>query len=203
MKRARRVIIFSAVFLLGLTVNLGIAWGLALAVGVPPGGGVCVDNSTLESPWLAPVPREYPKYPTFRTHYRGRGWRADMEHWLPRGNELDFYCSVSGSSGLPLPALGGSYGFFWVGSGEVVHWDRWGIAVGSIVPLPMRPLWPGFLINTLLYTALSAGIWYTPGAVRRARRRRRNACQACGYSLVGLAAHVPCPECGTEGRTRP
>jgi hypothetical protein len=126
-----------------------------------------------------------------------------MEHWLPRGNELDFYCSVSGSSGLPLPALGGSYGFFWVGSGEVVHWDRWGIAVGSIVPLPMRPLWPGFLINTLLYTALSAGIWYTPGAVRRARRRRRNACQACGYSLVGLAAHVPCPECGTEGRTRP
>ncbi len=44
-------------------------------------------------------------------------------------------------------------------------------------------------------------VLYCVGARRQARRRRRNACSSCGYSLVGNASGV-CPECGTPGPER-
>lgn len=65
--------------------------------------------------------------------------------------------------------------------------------------LPLRPLWPGFLFNTL---ANAAVLTVPVGAVlarrltvarRRSRRLAEGCCPACGYRLNGLAK---CPECG-------
>ncbi len=64
--------------------------------------------------------------------------------------------------------------------------------------LPLLPLWPGFAINTGYYAPLLLIAWRSPGVIRRALRRRRGRCTACGYDRRGLAADGACPERGSE-----
>jgi hypothetical protein len=56
-------------------------------------------------------------------------------------------------------------------------------------------LWP---IPLLLWTP--ATLLLRSGYLAQ-RRAKTNACAKCGYSLAGLAAEVPCPECGKGART--
>ncbi|MGD9790717.1 MAG: hypothetical protein AB7Q00_12025 [Phycisphaerales bacterium] len=60
--------------------------------------------------------------------------------------------------------------------------------------LPLQPVWPSFLYSSLTYAALFFAILNTIAFTRRARRRRRNQCVTCGYTLDALTT---CPECGT------
>lgn len=59
--------------------------------------------------------------------------------------------------------------------------------------LPIRPLFPGLVINSVLYGFV---LWIAFAAVsetRRVMRLRRGGCPKCGYDLTGLDG---CPECG-------
>lgn len=59
--------------------------------------------------------------------------------------------------------------------------------------LPLDPLWPGFLINTLLYAGL---LWLGIASLewhRRFRRMRRGLCPACAYPI---GKSLVCTECG-------
>jgi hypothetical protein len=71
--------------------------------------------------------------------------------------------------------------------------DTLGVPLG--VPLPLRPLWPGLVGDSLLYGLL---LWLglvMPARARAVLRRRGGRCPACGYDLVrNLGAG--CPECG-------
>ena len=61
--------------------------------------------------------------------------------------------------------------------------------------LPLRPLWPGFAINTVFYATI---LWlFIPGpfALRKHIRRKRGLCVACGYDLRGNLSQG-CPEYG-------
>ena len=62
--------------------------------------------------------------------------------------------------------------------------------------LPLRPLWPGFAVNTLFYAAILWLLTCGPFVLRRVIRHRSGRCVACGYDL-GHAEHDTCPECGT------
>lgn len=61
-------------------------------------------------------------------------------------------------------------------------------------PVPLVPVWPGFAVCSVFWAGVVGVVWYVPGAVRRAGRRRRGQCPTCAYELRGLHS---CPECGT------
>ena len=60
--------------------------------------------------------------------------------------------------------------------------------------LPLRPLWPGFIANTVFYATL---VWLPtcPFVLRRFLRVRRGLCVKCAYPMSETAV---CSECGTE-----
>ena len=61
--------------------------------------------------------------------------------------------------------------------------------------LPLRPMWPGFAINTVLYSLallVSYSLWWLS---RRFIRNLRGRCLKCGYDLRGKLTSG-CSECG-------
>lgn len=130
---------------------------------------------------------------------------TDLESSLRPNHMVDVdLCAIYISSGWPLRAM--------AGSAEDVsqsqkrrgteEWrSRFAIQVAGpskIVPklLPLMPLWPGFVVNTLFYTGMVVLIGRGWGAARRSRLRRRGLCTGCGYPRTGLAPGAACPECG-------
>jgi len=89
-----------------------------------------------------------------------------------------------------------------------IEFDRPKLLGGSSYRLlPLRPIFPGFAINTVFYAAVCWLLLAAPLAFRRARRRHRGWCVHCGYDLRGqqrtaenAAPSAACPECG---RTTP
>lgn len=64
--------------------------------------------------------------------------------------------------------------------------------------IPLEPIWTGFLLDTLIYSAVWSAVLYMlagPGIIRRTLRYRRNQCIQCGYDLRGSTSEK-CPECG-------
>ena len=64
--------------------------------------------------------------------------------------------------------------------------------------LPLRPLWPGFVVNTVLYAIVVWPIYCALLTLRRLIRRKPGHCPECGYDLRGQlpGAGSGCPECG-------
>ncbi len=58
---------------------------------------------------------------------------------------------------------------------------------------PLRPLWPGFAVNTLFYAAVLWLLILGPFALRRFIRVKRGLCPKCAYPMGELAV---CSECG-------
>jgi hypothetical protein len=63
----------------------------------------------------------------------------------------------------------------------------------SMHRVPLRPLWPGFAINTAIYAAILWMLFAAPGMIRHRRRIKRGLCPACGYPVGESAV---CTECG-------
>ncbi|MDY7109169.1 MAG: hypothetical protein SYC29_11095 [Planctomycetota bacterium] len=61
--------------------------------------------------------------------------------------------------------------------------------------LPVRPIWPGFAINTLFYAIVLWLLIPGPFVLRRVIRIKRGRCPKCGYDLRH-ALSGGCPECG-------
>jgi hypothetical protein len=70
--------------------------------------------------------------------------------------------------------------------------------------LPLRPVWPGFIVNMLLFAVPPYLLLVLVGSgiamIQRRRRLRRGCCTACGYDLAGLDGSR-CPECGASDMT--
>lgn len=65
--------------------------------------------------------------------------------------------------------------------------------LGADRRLPLMPVWPGFAVSALVCGAPVWIVWFGGGVARRAIRRRRGLCAACGYPRG--VANV-CSECG-------
>ena len=73
-------------------------------------------------------------------------------------------------------------------------------AASTFAPLlPLRPIWSGFIIDTIVFAILFRLIYLTLAVPRRfvleLARMRRGCCLRCGYQL-GFDFQKGCPECG-------
>lgn len=66
--------------------------------------------------------------------------------------------------------------------------------------LPLRPIWPAFVVNTVIWGVVAWLAWRGAGALRRSRRREEGCCGHCGYP-TGVSD--VCTECGRPVRANP
>jgi len=105
--------------------------------------------------------------------------------------------TIGGSIHTGLPSLESPV---WINSFSYARPDENKFSSKHRRMIPLRPIWPGFAINTIFYTMI---LWlpFAPFQLRRYRRVKRGLCIKCGYDLRG-AVHEKCPECGVELCTR-
>ena len=66
-------------------------------------------------------------------------------------------------------------------------------------PVPLKPIWAGFVFNSLLYAGVLSFLFIGPMSLRRRLRLRYGQCVRCGYDLRGTPPdHAVCSECGWE-----
>ncbi len=63
--------------------------------------------------------------------------------------------------------------------------------------LPLRPIWPGLVANSVVWGAVAWLLYFAFCAHLKQRRRKRGLCPNCRYDLKGAISEV-CPECGQE-----
>lgn len=204
-RRARTTIVF---LLLGAIVNILTAWG---AASWQPNN---VSRIEATSQWPAPVAEYWPDAPYEVLIYDSPTLRIrqasgvdDLSSW----QHLYGYVSI----GAGWPARSMRWDIYddmahIAGSTDYWPWQSHGIIISGIDPpgwlirqdewrfqrrLPIRPIWPGFLINTLFYAALLWLLFCGPGKVRRFVRIRRGRCPKCGYPI---GQSPMCTECGAD-----
>jgi hypothetical protein len=146
------------------------------------------------------------KKPTRRSPartYLGRPWWSAEEQFF-------WYVTHTQASGWPLLSLNGwcshhvlpataIRGVSIVARGHwaiVLHRDVFGRADQreAEVLLPLRPMWPGMVLNTLFYAITLGLLLGGIAGLHRTMRRRRGLCPRCAYP-VGDSER--CSECGT------
>ena len=65
----------------------------------------------------------------------------------------------------------------------------------TFAAIPIYPWWPGFVLNTLLWSLFIAWITKTFQRARWFKRMQKGQCIKCKYQVGSLRT---CPECGTE-----
>ena len=192
----RRLLIVAVFLLAGAVVNVAVAWGCARWSTVAWTGLYAMYNGdTIALKGLPPL---------IWSIGRGFGYTEATElAEVPPDEKVV-------TAGWPVQALRG-YAIF-----ERVRWEgphpllrrvarpiqarpgttrlRWAFTVGGVErPFPMLPVWPGFIVNTLLYAAVLWLLIPGPFVLRRVIRVTRGLCPACAYPR---GESDVCSECG-------
>ncbi len=194
--------------LVGFLVNVVVAWGLAVWAQVDahrPDFGA--SGQPLVWP-LRGLPGQ-PEAPDTVLSAEWPWWRGQTFVVRTNGNpQDDGYFMSSVRAGMPVRSLE------WVAAGKARAGAQerfWNMPTGlktnsrglfGAVPgarLPLRPILPGFIVNTLFYAGLALAAVAVPRSLRRRRRAKRGRCIACGYEVGGIAV---CPECGVASSPR-
>jgi hypothetical protein len=219
----RRHLITILIFLLaGAVVNVAVAWGCALgskSLDLAPGTeryNPISDDERQRFIKLGWQPLE-PGGRTTDARLLGADfvsfgfvshWVEEREDWSEGGRHGYRHWSVfnQDSAGWPLLTMNGER---WEASPPTAPWgspELWVYRAAVLVPqhdglpnlpwdrlLPLRPIWPGFAINTIFYAAILWLLIPGPFVFRRYIRRRRGLCPWCAYPMG--EAEV-CTECG-------
>ena len=182
--------------LLGAIVNVAVAWGCAkwsylLDIITLPETPV---TTFAPSAWrLDNVPKSWPDKPT-HAFTRHTGWFLFTDQMRSLDDETIFRLAEF-RFGVPTKSLA-CYELVVLQSGTWTNSWRYGIArFGADYPLPLRPIWPEFAINTIFYAAILWLLTLGPFTARRMIRRKHGRCINCGYDLRGDFS-AGWPECG-------
>jgi hypothetical protein len=187
----------------GGIVNLAVAWGVT-----------AFTSSGFSEPAVDVTPEDL-------SHLEGLGWpdrtQVNSGHYVRRFHFWTWDMLIAGhentvvapvirvSAGWPLLSCVGarelrrqsvtstSIRSTW--DGTTGYQSRWSIPIaGTTRMLPLRPIWPGFAINTVFYAGILWLLFAAPFALRRWRRIKRGLCARCGYPW---GAGAVCSECGS------
>jgi len=106
--------------------------------------------------------------------------------------------------GWPLYSMRCSFSLRWIGSNsgshtyngielEVKSSPSYDYAWMGLRALPLRPIWTGFIVNTLFYGVIVWLVVLGPFVLRRFLRSKRGLCKKCAYPIGTSAV---CSECG-------
>jgi len=193
----------------GVVTTVGVAWGLAAWDSEHPRSAAPITPTDLII-WRERADDSWPSRPDTVVCAVGVGvsWRS-MTGWGRWPDDL-YYVSVY-TYGLPARAL--QFHGVMAHANFDTHSALFGNETtlegnGAGRALPLRPIFPGFLVNTLFYAAIWFGIFFGVAALRRALRKKRRRCVKCSYDLRGHQLPSPsgrgaggegvkgCPECG-------
>ncbi len=200
MKRLATTLLFLLV--IGTVINVAVTWALAIWTG----------SVTFDAQLTASLRRQ-------RFEAEGRSDRLQQEGaWIDqalRGAGLDLVIVMREQpteivhlyrAGWPFRAMEGE-------SRPTTTEYAWAVPLSSVVTLraelpsatdkvltstaarivPLRPVWLGFLGNTVLYAVVAMGMIGCAWLVRRFLRLRRGLCPKCAYPMGESAG---CTECG-------
>lgn len=129
--------------------------------------------------------RSFGGYSLTGTDTREYGWPA-----LAMKSRVQFYFEERGiASGWDLPKSELAQRGF-----PTTRLPNW-MGASTNDRLPIMPVFPAFLVNTLIFAAAWFVMLLAFGASKRARRQRRGLCPTCRYNLRG-DFRSGCPECG-------
>jgi hypothetical protein len=208
----RRVIQIVVLLVLGAIVNVAVAWGCV--VWAPDiqryrlsGHAVEVLGYDAPNVWPAAVPSEWPITPHQTTIYTELGL-TEISASGQDAPTFDFQVVLR--AGLPFRSLFNerhkhNHGVWFHGAGFSYEAKAWHDGIPLNIPvaakqemrhfLPVRPIWPGFAINTIFHAAILWVLFFAPGKLRRTIRRRRGLCPACAYPI---GTSPVCTECGKQ-----
>jgi len=187
----------------GAIINVAVAWGCAAYPDLTQArSSYCHDDfwsgGTINARVTAQVGRrQVGQVTVMETYLRTRTIRRDRPTVQQKANEhllgyvsagwplFSATCELVGKFGMPRAEQTISWGVPLPPHGKK-NGNEWRA-------LPYRPLWPGFVINTIFYAAI---LWLPFGGFRFARlriRARRGQCPACAYPV---GASDVCTECG-------
>jgi hypothetical protein len=173
----RRIILVVWLLVAGAIVNIAVAWGVA--------GRTTLFNK----------PMHVMGRPESRSLFICRLGEEKLNVVGMRRNTVGATLTVISFSSPDEKKSADGYFFDW----------RYGCPIRSLVTedapsgagqprlLSLRPIWPGFAINTFFYAGILWLLLTAPFALRRRRRIKRGLCPACAYPI---GASSVCTECG-------
>jgi hypothetical protein len=198
--------------LLGVVVNVAVAWGCAALVEMPikKGRWWVLPLDTGQQLWKSFARQEWNE----AEHQQGNTSQLSafgvLSTWVFADDpesiviESDLATNASRSWGIIVhesgwPTLSTRYVGFVVRDGNTTTATcEWCWQLTDTRTLPLRPIWSGFIINTIIYSVLLWLIFVgprVPGKIRRFIRVQRGRCPACGY-IIAPGVGNKCSECG-------
>ena len=182
--------------LLGAIVNVAVAWGCE-TWSLPSFAAKVVEDAEALEWWKQSAPTTFP-----RVAGECREAASVGVSYLTIDINFPAHASLFRSerlrSGWPLRCLERAV---WTDYARREHWHEhaWIVDVEwkPHLILPLRPIWPGFAINTVFYAVILWLLFAAPFALRRRRRIKRGLCPKCAYDLRNRPPDsTTCPECG-------
>ncbi len=200
--------------MIGAIMNVAVAWGCAFWLPEPP--TVRLSPIRSATTWPGPVPVQWP-FSLTSTYAENGHIRQSVSQSTCRSvftvedsSTAIWYEFSVHTVGFPMRSMRfdvlrewAAYAWPGVTDRSVSVWHQ-GLPLtihkpGPFGPmpetrqLPLRPSWPGFAVDTLLFAVVAAPAVLGAAWLARMRRTSAGLCAACCYPTTGL---LICPECG-------
>jgi hypothetical protein len=177
----------------GVAITVVVSWIVAAQC------EIAVNVAPRDLSWIGQPPKGWPGAPSRTAMYLGVTWRFISSSYYDTNVRLIARQEIF-DTGWPM--LGMRADMRW--DDDIKPMQGFYLRIPKWIPTrnkmfriaPIVPIWPGFMINVIVYCL---GLCAIQGGARvvRARLRSRNGrCVNCGYEVSSLSAGDVCPECG-------